>query len=230
MALAILNVYLTHTLRLMILNSQLKKSRYLIAVLGGAIALNMFAPQATAKLFDGPVDKLPVLERAALRQGKVVLTGDKGKYTCRILVNGSMDTAWQVLTDYDNFENFLPSVSESNILEQKGDRKVFEQTSKIRTLVFTSKSKVKIAVTESYPKTIAFKSVEGDLDSLDGTWILEPVSPYPSAPPNQVLITHQVEVAPASTPSRSLFFNIYEKTLEATLAAIKQEVEIRSIQ
>ncbi len=213
----------------MVLASQLKKSRYLIAILSSAIALNMFTPQATAKLFDGPVDKLPVLERAALREGKVTLKGDDGQYICRILINGSIDDAWQVLTDYDNFEDFLPSVSDSSLLEQNGDRKVFEQINKIKTLIFTTKSRVRIAVKESYPETIAFESVDGDIDSLDGTWLIEPVSPYPSAPPNQVLLTHQVTVSPASTPSRSIFFNIYENTLEATLAAIKQEIEIRSL-
>ncbi len=213
----------------MVLYSQLRKSRYLIAMIGGAIALNIFTPQATAKLFDGPVDKLPVLERAALREGKVILLGEDGEYTCRILVNGSMDTAWQVLTDYDNFEQFLPSVAESELVEQEGDHKVFEQINKIKTLIFTTKSRVRIAVTESYPQTIRFQSVDGDLDTLDGKWLLEPVSPYPSAPPNQVLITHQVQVTPASTPSRSIFYNIYENTLEATLAAIKQEVEIRTL-
>ena len=213
----------------MVLYSPLKKSRYLIAMIGGAIALNIFTPQATAKLFDGPVDKLPVLERAALREGKVILLGEDGQYTCRILVNGSMDTVWQVLTDYDNFEQFLPSVTESELVEQNGDRKVFEQINKIKTFIFTTKSRVRIAVTESYPQTIRFESVEGDLDTMDGKWLLEPVSPYPSAPPNQVLITHQVQVTPASTPSRSIFYNIYENTLEATLAAIKQEVEIRTL-
>ncbi len=213
----------------MVLYSQLQKSRYLIAMIGGAIALNIFTPQATAKLFDGPVDKLPVLERAALREGKVILLGEDGQYTCRILVNGSMDTVWQVLTDYDNFEQFLPSVTESELVEQNGDRKVFEQINKIKTFIFTTKSRVRIAVTESYPQTIRFESVEGDLDTMDGKWLLEPVSPYPSAPPNQVLITHQVQVTPASTPSRSIFYNIYENTLEATLAAIKQEVEIRTL-
>ena len=213
----------------MVLTTQLQKSRYLLAIISSAIALNVLTSQATAKLFDGPVDKLPVLERAALREGKVILTGDDGEYTCRILVNGSTDTAWQVLTDYDNFENFLPSVSESALLEQNGDSKVFEQTNKIKTLIFTTKSTIRIAVTESYPETIVFKSVDGDIESLDGTWLIEPVSPYPSAPPNQVLLTHQVNVTPAPMPSRSIFYNIYESTLEDTLVAIKQEVEIRSL-
>jgi len=84
-----------------------------------------------------------------------------------------------------------------------------------------------MVITESYPQKIAFNFLDGDLDTLDGTWLLEPVSPYPSAPPNQVLITHQVNVTPNPIPSRSFFYNIYENTLEKTLVAIKEEVEER---
>ena len=59
--------------------------------------------------------------------------------------------------------------------------------------------------------------------------MLEPVSPYPSAPPDKVLITHQVKVEPAEAPSDGIFFSIYEDRLQETLKAIKQEVEKRSI-
>ena len=192
-----------------------------------AIALNISLTSANAKLFDGPVDQLPVLERVALREGEVIVTGEKGVYTCRLLVNGSVDTAWQVLTDYNNFELFLPGVTESELLETNGDRKIFEQINRIQTFIFSKKARVRMAITESYPKKIAFNFLDGDLDTLDGTWLLEPVSPYPSAAPNQVLITHQVNVEPNSIPSRSFFYNIYENTLEKTLAAIKEEVEER---
>ena len=192
-----------------------------------AIALNISLTSANAKLFDGPVDQLPVLERVALREGEVIVTGEKGVYTCRFLVDGSVDTAWQVLTDYNNFELFLPGVTDSELLETNGDRKIFEQINRIKTFIFTTKARIRMAITESYPQKIAFNFIDGDLDNLDGTWLLEPVSPYPSAPPNQVLITHQVTVEPNSIPSRSFFYNIYENRLEKTLVAIKEEVEER---
>ena len=192
-----------------------------------AIALNISLNSAYARLFDGPVDQLPVLERVALREGQVLVTGEDGVYTCRFLVDASVDTAWQVLTDYNNFELFLPGVTDSELLETDGDRKIFEQISRIKTFIFSTKARIRMAVTESYPKKIAFNFLDGDLDNLDGTWILEPVSPYPSAPPNQVLITHQVTVEPNSTPSRSLFYNIYKNRLEKTLVAIQEEVEQR---
>lgn len=186
-------------------------------------------PNADAKLFDGPVDKLPVLERAALRDGQVSLQGEKGKYTGRVLVTASMDTAWQVLTDYDNFEQFLPEVTNSELVEANGDQKVFEQINKIKVFLFNKKSRVRIAVQEDYPQQLDFKIVDGDLETLDGIWRLEAVSPYPSAPPDQVLITHQVEVEPGSIISKSIFFDIYENSLKGTLAAIKEEVEQRDI-
>jgi ribosome-associated toxin RatA of RatAB toxin-antitoxin module len=189
--------------------------------------LVVFVPPATAKLFDGPVDKLPVLERVALKEGKVILTGEQGQYVCRILVQGDLDNVWRVLTDYDNFEEFLPGVADSQLVQINGDRKIFEQINQVKTLIFSTKARIRLAITESYPQQIAFDFVDGDLDALNGTWLLEPVSPYPSAPPDRVLITHRVSVEPNKMPSKSIFYNIYESTLEKTLAAIKSEIEER---
>jgi ribosome-associated toxin RatA of RatAB toxin-antitoxin module len=203
------------------------QSRCSLATMIMTFFLIVFVPPARAKLFDGPVDKLPVLERVALKEGKVILTGEQGQYVCRILVNSNVDNVWQVLTDYDNFEEFLPGVAESELVQADGDRKIFEQVNQVKTLIFRTQARIRLAITESYPQHITFDFVDGDLDTLNGTWLLEPVSPYPSAPPNQVLITHRVSVEPNTIPSKSIFYNIYESTLEKTLTAIKNEIEER---
>lgn len=195
----------------------------------GSLALNLrFSNVATAKLFDGPVDRLPLEQRVSLRRGELVFLGEDGEYVVRLLVKTSVDHAWQVLTDYENFAEFLPGVTSSELLENNGDRKVFEQTNRIKTFVFSIKSRVKIATTESYPAQIDFQAVDGDLPELNGMWTLEPVSPYPSAPPDQVLITHRVSVQPGKAPSDGIFFGIYEKRLQKTLEAIKEEVVKRT--
>lgn len=183
---------------------------------------------ATAKLFDGPVDRLPLEQRVSLRRGEVVFMGEDGEYTVRLLVNTSVDHAWQVLTDYENFAEFLPGVASSELIETNGDRKVFEQINKIKTFIFNIESRVKIATTESYPAQIDFQAVDGDLPVLNGVWTLEPVSPYPSAPPDRVLITHKVSVEPGKAPSDSIFFGIYEDRLQETLEAIRTELEKRT--
>ena len=150
----------------MISNSSHKKKRFLVSTL---IAVSSFASNlilcssATAKLFDGPVDQLPLEERVSLRRGELVFLGEDGEYVVRILVETSVDHAWQVLTDYENFAEFLPGVSSSELIENNGDRKVFEQINKIKTLIFSIESRVKIATIESYPAQIDFKAVDGDL-------------------------------------------------------------------
>ncbi len=190
--------------------------------------LVVFVPAATAKLFDGPVDRLPVLERVALRQGEVVLEGEKGEYVARILIDTSVDQVWQVLTDYENFEQFLPGVASSELLENNGDRKVTEQINQVNTFIFSTEARVRLAVTESYPQTINFDFVDGDLASLEGNWLLEPVSPTSFQPPNRVLVTHRVQVQPNASAGKSFFYGIYEETLTETLTAIKQEAEKRN--
>jgi ribosome-associated toxin RatA of RatAB toxin-antitoxin module len=209
----------------------LSQRRFVLPILLAAIAFIVsivFTPVATAKLFDGPLDRLPLQERVDLRNGKVIVNGEKGNYTGRVLINSSTDVVWQVLTDYNNFQRFLPDVAESKLLETRGNRKVFEQINQVKTFIFSTKAKVRIAVDESYPDQITFQLVNGDLDSLDGVWQLDPVSPYPSAPSDRVLIAHKVMVQPNGNTTRSIFYNIYEKTLEKTLDAIKTEAEQRS--
>ena len=165
---------------------------------------------------------LPAPEQTALRQGRVFLTGAQGQYTGRILVSAPMATVWKVLTDYDNFERFFPNVEASQLLESNGNQKVFEQVNVIRAFIFDRKARVRISTTETYPQQIAFRLVDGDLKSLEGDWQLEPVSP------NQVLITHHVNVDPGSD-FRDLFFSLYEESLENTLKALKQEIEKRAV-
>ena len=213
------------------INQFYRKNRFtilpLLAVISCLLTLT-FSPVATAKLFDGPVDRLPLEQRVSLKKGELVFLGEGGNYTSRLLITTTMDNAWQVLTDYEHFAEFLPGVVSSELLESNGDRKVFEQINKIKTFVFSIESRVKVATIESYPGKIAFEAVDGDLESMNGTWKLEPVSPYPSAPPDQVLITHQVMVEPAKAPSDGIFFSIYEDRLQDTLKAIKTETERRA--
>lgn len=209
----------------------LRKNRVLLSTFLAAIGYTfslIASPPSSAKLFDGPVDRLPVEQRVSLRRGELVFLGSDGDYTVRLLVETTVDDAWRVLTDYENFAEFLPGVASSELVENNGDRKVFEQISKIKTLVFSVKSRVKVAITESYPAQIEFKAVEGDLQSLDGKWTLEPVSPYPSAPPDRVLITHKVSVEPEKSLGDRFFFDIYENRLQETLEAFKIEVEKRT--
>lgn len=199
----------------------LQKHRRSLAGSLPAIALGatlVLSPLALAGAANNPIASLPAQEQAALESGAAVLTGREGQYTCRVLVNAPVATVWKVLTDYDNFENFYPNVVSSQIVENKGNRKVFEQVYVINALIFTKEERVRIAATETYPKQIDFSLVQGDLNSLKGAWRIDPVAS------DRVLITHQVSVVPKDK-DRALFYGIYEDTLENLLRSVKQQVE-----
>ncbi len=158
-------------------------------------------------------------EQAALRQGQVLLSGQDGSYTARVMANGSVDTAWTVLTDYDNFANFLPGVESSQLLESSGSQHQFEQVNVIRIFPITHRERTVISASETYPSKIAFSQVQGDLRKLQGAW-------YITGAGSQVMITHQVVVEPIS--NRGIFFGLYKDNLQKTMAALKQEIERRS--
>ena len=174
--------------------------------------------------FSTPALNVPSSQVIGLQDEKAVLTGTNGEYVCKIVVHGTNAAAWSVLTDYDNYKNFMPNVVESRVLQSKKNQKVFEQTQTFKVLIKEVKGRVKMAMTETAPKQIKFKFIEGDLKSLDGSWQIQPKGA------NTFLITHQVSVQPKikSPINLSLFYTVYEETLENTLNAVKQEIEKRS--
>lgn len=158
----------------------------------------------------------------ALQAGEVSVTGESGQYVGQVVATGSVDAAWAVLTDYNNFAAFFPDVEESQLLESNGNEKVFEQVNVIRVFPFSRRSRVVISAVESYPQQIAFSVIDGEVESLQGVWQIE------AAGTNQVLVTHRVSIDPGSSPTRDLFLSLYKDSLDDTMAAIGQEITRRS--
>jgi ribosome-associated toxin RatA of RatAB toxin-antitoxin module len=167
----------------------------------------------------------PPLVKTSLKEGQVILTGSNGQYLGQVVVKGSLSTTWAVLTDYENFKNFMPNVVESHLLQRNRFQTIFEQVQVFQVLFLSRREKVKLSVTEKYPKLIKFNVIEGYVKSLQGYWQIEPISS------NLFLLTHQVSVEPdiKSSSNRKLFFAIYEDTLENTLKAVKEEIDRRSL-
>jgi ribosome-associated toxin RatA of RatAB toxin-antitoxin module len=182
------------------------------------------AGQAQAQFFNGAVDRLPAIERDALRNGRVVVNGDNGQYVARILVDTSLDKAWDVLTDYGNLANFIPNMASSRILQNNGSSKVVEQIDRRQVFLTTISSRTKLAITESDRQQIDFSLIDGDLASLEGSWLIEPVSRVPRQTPTQVLITYTVSVQPNDSTPKDIFYEIFKGSLNDILAAVGQEI------
>jgi ribosome-associated toxin RatA of RatAB toxin-antitoxin module len=164
---------------------------------------------------------LPDQEQVSLRAGEAVVTGSQGNYIGRILISAPVNTTWDVLTDYDRFQDFLPGVVSSRILTSQGNTTVFEQVNQVRVLLFQQTNRIVITAVKQYPQKIEFQLKEGAIKSLQGNWALAPVAP------NQVLITQRVTFDPGNAGVRDLAFVIYKSTLLDSLKAIKRETERR---
>ncbi len=197
-----------------------------------AIAISCSVPTmpmpAHADLFDGPVDRLPSVQRDSLRKGQTVVTGDRGKYVARVLVTASPDAVWRVLTDYGNLYKFIPNMSSSKILENRGDRKVIEQVDSRQVFLVPIVSRTKLAITETNRRQIDFRLIDGDLAKMEGYWKIEPVSTVPRRPPTQVLITYSINAQPNGSTPADAFYSIFKDALGDTLQAIKKEVKNRT--
>lgn len=202
-------------------------SQQTIAISLSFVAFTVATP-AKAQLFDSPVDRLPVVERVALRRGEPVVTGDQGRYVAKVLVTAKPEIVWAVLTDYDNFARFLPNVASSRVLESNGNRKVLEQVNTGQVLFIKVRSRIRTAITETSQQQIEFKLIDGDLKKLQGYWLLEPIAPYSGAPADQILITQTIEVQPSSGLPKDAFYNIFKDTLKKSMTAIHQEIKRRS--
>ena len=104
---------------------------------------------ARAGLFDGPVDRLPSVQRDSLRKGQTVVTGNNGKYVARVLLNASPDAVWRVLTDYANLYKFIPNMTSSRIIENRGSRKVIEQVDSRQVFLVSIVSRTKLDILNS---------------------------------------------------------------------------------
>ncbi|MGC9502261.1 SRPBCC family protein [Baaleninema sp.] len=173
---------------------------------------------ASGKAIDSR-DALSDEERQLLDDGKPVILGENGNYQAWIVAEGSLVTAWEVLTDYNRFGEFLSNVKASQLLESEGNRRVFQQVNRI---IFNQTATVSIGVVETYLRTIEFHLVEGDLGGLDGVWSIEPLPKE-----NRVLISHRVSVDPGSEENRSLFFRLYRNGIEDSLRGYRREIEGR---
>ncbi|MEL6603506.1 MAG: SRPBCC family protein [Cyanobacteria bacterium J06614_10] len=216
-----------------------------------AVALTLATPVATASAQTdaAPTDtsqpasadpvptvfsELPEQEQSALEAGEVMVTakrsGENGQFVARVLIDAPVTEAWKVLTDYDNFEQFLPNVEDSQLLESDDNRRVFEQLNVISIVpsVIDIRSRVVIESMENYPQQVDFNLVEGDLKVLQGIWKLDPVATTAGEEPDKVLITHQVDIDPGDGSPRGLFFSTYRLVLEDSLIAAKQETERRA--
>ncbi|MEM1369171.1 MAG: SRPBCC family protein [Cyanobacteria bacterium P01_H01_bin.15] len=208
------------------LNSLNLRGASILFILTFVLALS----PARADIQGTPIDSLPVAEKVALREGQPYLTEiSEGSYVARIVVRAPLEKVWEVITDYNAYQEFLPNVTSSQIVAVDGNQKTLEQISVARVLLFNIEARTLSLIEEnSNMQRLDFRLLEGDLEVSQGSWVLEPYALEWGAPMDRILLTYSIEIDPGKTFSRAIFYKVFEEAIPNTLSAISAEISRRS--
>lgn len=91
-----------------------------------------------------------------------------------IYIHSIPETIWAIITDYDNLANTMPRLKKSRIIQDNGNIKIIEQTSKTGALFIKIKFSTRMKITETFPNTLSFHLISGDFETFNGSWVLTP--------------------------------------------------------
>lgn len=208
------------------------KKNWSIAVLASCLSvLGIVAPisivEANTELPVTTIEQLSLEDQTALENGDIIVTGTEGQYLARMVIDASVDNLWAVLTDYNNFTEFLPNIVSSAVIESEGNSYLVEQVSKQRVFLFDIESRLLTENIQTENQRIDFSLVDGDLSQFQGYWTIEPFASSVEGEAPQLLVTQSVEVQPDRGTPENLFYDIFKNALEKTLTAIRDEVDRR---
>lgn len=138
-----------------------------------------------------------------------------------MLVPADADTAWAVLTDYNNLSHFIPEMVSSRIIVIPGQPKRLEQRGDSGLLSFFSPEFIVFQLEETPNERIRFKRVAGDLRSMQGEWRIVGVG-------NPVMVFYRARIVPKVPLPPLLGTTIIENDVEEKLAAIRREIARRA--
>jgi hypothetical protein len=89
-------------------------------------------------------------------------------------VAGDLDTAWEVLTGYDRYAEFIPDLKSSRIVARVGSTAIVEQTGEAGFFLFHFPLEVTFSVTEQPRFAISSRAISGTFTEMTGRYLLVP--------------------------------------------------------
>ena len=100
-------------------------------------------------------------------------SGDVLQVEASAELEGSLENAWQVLTDYGRFAEFVPALQMSRVISRDRDSVVVEQKGEARLLFFSYPIDVRLAITETPREQIVSQAIAGNFREMRSTYALE---------------------------------------------------------
>jgi ribosome-associated toxin RatA of RatAB toxin-antitoxin module len=151
------------------------------------------------------------------------LEGRQRRVFAKIHIPYPFEQVWQVLTDYEAFVEFMPSLTQSRRLEHPtvGVRIEQVRTKNFMGMNFSARSVFDIE--EKFPHSIHYQLIEGDMKAFSGYWRLEPCSLSESKA--GIDLIYDFFVSPKRIFPMALVEHILSHDIPANMLIIRQRVE-----
>jgi ribosome-associated toxin RatA of RatAB toxin-antitoxin module len=131
---------------------------------------------------------------------------------------GSLARAWQVLTDYGRFAEFVPDLQVSRILSRERNNVLVEQKGAARLLFWSYPMDVRLAVTEHPYERVESRSVSGNFREMQNAYTLETRS-------GQVHLRYSGRMVPDFYVPPLIGTFALRRSVESTFRALVHEME-----
>ena len=152
----------------------------------------------------------------------VTKSGDAYQVNMRMDVAAPRALVWQVLTDYDNLQRFVPGMISSRLISARGEPKLLEQKGESGVLFFKVSTTTVSRVEETAEREIRFDLVSGNLKRMKGSWTL---SPHDHA----ISVGYKAEVVPEFAVPPLIGPSVMAQNVKTMVEGVVQEIERRKL-
>jgi ribosome-associated toxin RatA of RatAB toxin-antitoxin module len=121
---------------------------------------------AVPVLADKPAAANPQVVVEARRDGDAVVV------VAHSSLNAQRQTAWEVLTDYEHYPQFVPDLTSSKVLARSGNTAIVEQKGVAGFFLFHFPLEVRLSVTEYPFEQVTSSSIGGNFKDTTGAYQL----------------------------------------------------------
>ncbi len=132
-------------------------------------------------------------------------------------------TIWEVLTDYNRIDEFVPFMKRSYVKERREGKLLLEQEALAKFFLFTRTIRILQEVQEDPQKRILFRDVSHrDFEFYEGSWRVEPSKEY-------VWVQYEVRAKPIFSVPSFVARAMFKRTAQELLQAVRLEILRRRV-
>ncbi len=136
-------------------------------------------------------------------------------------VGGSLESAWEVLTDYGHLADFVPSMKHSEVIARRADGALVEQAGEGQALWFKRTFHVLLEVREEPLGRIDFRDTSGkDFSLYEGDWEL-------TIEPTETRVDYRLRTRPKGGLPAVMVGPVLRSSLEQMLEQVRAEIARR---